>query len=126
MPHYVYSEYYCAIYYSTQWRYECLAKKTKAVNDVNLDDMSPEELKDFTHWDHNQNISAQGGLKHNDHMGEARVNIGIDHDWSSTFFSGTRSESLLSPEEYIRRLKKHFYDHKSEDDEELLLILKKK
>ncbi len=75
MPHYVYSEYYRAIHYSTQWRYECLSKKTKVVKDVNLDDLSLEELEDFTHWDHSQNISVQGGLKHDDHVGEVRVNI---------------------------------------------------
>ena len=122
MPYYVMSEFYRAVKYSQQWQYECIAKRIKVNNDINLDDLDNEELGDHIHWEHSRHLSAQNTQKLDDKVGELRVNLGLDHDWTHNEFKGSRCDDRMPPEEYTDYLKDIFYGSRSEGDDEPLLI----
>ena len=126
MPYYVTSELHRAIQYSQQWQYECVSKGVEVNNEINLADLDNEELADHIHWEHSRHLSAQNTQKHDDLVGEQRVNVGLDHDWTLTSFKGKRSNDVMPPEEYTSYLKDVFYGDKSHVDDKTLLIPTKK
>lgn len=117
------SEFYRAVKYSQQWQYEFIAKRIEINNDINLDDLDNEELADHIHWEHSRHLSTKNTHKLNDKVGELRVNLGLDHDWTHNEFKGPRCDNRIPPEEYTNYLKDIFYGSKSNGDDELLLIL---
>ena len=126
MPLYVLSEFHRAVQYSQQWQYECISKRVAVNDEINLAELDDEELADHIHWEHSRHLSAQNTQKHNDFVGEQRVNVGLDHDWTVTSFSGTRSDDIMPPMEYTTYLKDVFYGDKSDVDGEPLIIPTKK
>ena len=125
LPYAVLSEYHRAVVHAQRGRYECVAKKAKPIDDVNLDHLTDEELHNHIYWEHSNHLSAQNCLNLNSTVGEVRVNLGIDHDWSKKCFHGERATDRLSPESYTRYLKDFFYGDKDSDSEKVLRIPKK-
>ena len=109
LPVYVKPEFHRAIKYSQQWQYECVAKPVATNNNINIADLNNEELSNHIHWEHSRHLSAQNNQKLDDHIGKLRVDLGIDHDWTTTYFDGVRSIYIKPPLEYTHYLKNVFY-----------------
>ncbi len=86
LPFAVFSEYHQAVVYSQQWKYECVAKKAKPCDDIDLNDLDDEVLEDHIYWEHSRHLSAQNNRHLNDKAGELQVDLGIDHDWTKQYF----------------------------------------
>ena len=79
-----------------------MSKRVKVNDDINFAELDNEDLAEHIHWEHSCHLSAKNNQKNDDHVGEARVNLGLDHDWSKTAFTGQRSDDddIMPPEEY--------------------------
>ena len=127
LPYVVRAEYHRAVKNVQQWRYECVTRKATVVEEVNVSNgIDNEELHNHDYWEHSNHLSAQNTRHLNDHAGERRVNLGIDHDWSQQCFSGTRAADRMTPEEYTRYLRDHFYNNTASDENKEPLHIPKK
>ena len=124
-PFYVLAEYHRAFHYATHHRFECIAKQgVKEDNAVDLNDLNEEELEQEILWEHSCHLSAQNSRTTDNVIGEDLVDVGLEHDWSKSFFKGTRSPDTMDGEQYIGYLKDVFYGDDIENDK--LFIPKKK
>ena len=124
-PFYVLAEYHRAFHYATHHRFECIAKQgVKEDNAVDLNDLNEEELEQEILWEHSCHLSAQNSRTTDNVIGEDLVDVGLEHDWSKSFFKGTRSPDTMDGEKYIGYLKDIFYGDDIENDK--LFIPKKK
>ena len=93
-------------------------------NAVDLNDLNEEELEQEILWEHSCHLSAQNSRTTDNAIGEDLVDVGLEHDWSKSFFKGTRSPDTMDGEKYIGYLKDIFYGDDIENDK--LFIPKKK
>ena len=122
-PTHVLAEYHRAVECANKWQYECVAKKGKPV-EVDFGNMTEEEMANHEYWENCNCLSAQNNRMLNDKVGEQRVDLGIDHDWTKLSFKGERAGDHMDPETYTDYLKAHFYSDQS--DREALNIPKTK
>ena len=99
------SEFNRAVKYSQQWQYECVTKQITPNNTINLEDLDQQEREDLIHWEQSRHLSAQNNLNLDDHVGELRVDLGIDRDWKTTYFKYKQSDDLMPPKDYTQYLR---------------------
>ena len=126
VPYYVKSEFHRAVRYSSQYQYETLVKRVETDQTINIEDLDDDELADFTHWEHSRSLSAQNRMNLDDKIGEQRGNIGLDHDWTTTYFKGRRNIGETPALQYTKYLKDVFYGERRDNNIEKLIIPKKK
>ena len=126
LPYTVVSEYHRAVLYSQQWKYECIAKKASSNDDVDLHKLDNEELHNHLHWEHSRHLSAQNNNLINDAVGRSRVNVGLNYDWTTLKFEGTRAPNRMPPEEYTKYLADYVYNRGDQTNDHVLNILVKK
>ena len=95
------------------------------MEDVNIDHLTNEELHNHIYWEHSNHLSVQNHLNLDNTVGEVRVNLGIDHDWSKKCFHGERATDRLPRESYTRYLKDFFNGNNVGDSEKVLRVPKK-
>ena len=109
-PYYVLSEYHRAIHYSQHYRYECIAKqRNNSGKNIDIDQMDEEELAQHVEWEHSCHLSAQNSMRSPNCIANTIADIGIDHDWSESFFKEDRHPDTMKGEEYIDYLRDQFY-----------------
>ena len=122
----VLSEYNRAVTYSQEYRHQCLIKRAKNNENVDLDKLDEEELEAHVMWEHSRHLSAQNRLKLNQTLADQKVDLGIDHDWSTSFFKGQRANNLMRPDLYTSYLQEVFYGNDTEKTTRDLIIPLKK
>ena len=113
LPLYVLSEYHRAIEYSHQYQVEALAKEPKDHSDeMDLNNYTEEELE---MWEHSRHLSTN--MTTSNTVGDMMCDIGIDHDWSKSFFHGSRNQNTSNGELYTEYLKGFFYENTTQNQQ---------
>ena len=105
-PLYVLAEYNRAVKYSQQYQIESLQKEaTNHADEMDLNMFTEEELEQ---WEHSRHLSTN--MTTSNIFDTMNADIGIDHDWSKSFYQGTRHPSTSNGELYTEYLKGYFYE----------------
>ena len=94
LPLYVLSEYNQAVKYSQQWKFKCIQKWVSTKKSINLAELENEELASHVEWEHSGHLSKQSQNVLSDNVREQRVDLGINHDWTKSYFRG--KEMIIS------------------------------
>lgn len=110
-PPHVLAEYHRAVKYSQQYCHECIQKEGTHNNDnIDLNTMDDDELDLHIEWEHSRHLSAQNTRTTSNRFGDLEGYIGIDHDWSSRFFTdGDRKRTTRADCTWTEYLKEQFY-----------------
>ena len=104
-PLYVLAAYNRAVKYSLQYQYERLQKEaTNKSSDIDLSCMTEEEIEQ---WEHSRHLSTN--MTTSNACGGMRADIGLDHDWSKSFYTGQRHPNTSNGELYTEYLRGYFY-----------------
>ena len=102
VPTNVVTEYDRAVRYAHEKRIEVVAKQGTIQADVNIDDLDPDDADQFLNWFHSSQLTD---TKTNPILAEnTTVDIGLNHDWSESFFQGER-DTTMPGEEYTIMLR---------------------
>ena len=93
------TEYHRAFHYATHHRFECIVKQgvTKD-NTIDLKDLNEEELEQTILWEHSCHLSAQNSRTTPNVIKDNLVDVGLEHDWSKSFFKGHRPPDTMDGE----------------------------
>ena len=104
VPTNVATEYERAVRYAHEKRIEVVAKQGTIQADVNIDDLDPEDAEQFLNWFHSSQLTD---MRTNPILAEnMTVDIGLNHDWSASFFQGER-DITMPGEEYTIMIRDH-------------------
>lgn len=116
LPLYVLAEYDRVVRNSLRYRFECIAKEGKH-SDPCLDELDEDMAGDVLHMEHSRHLSSGSGMRSSTQFNELHADIGMDHDWSQPFFTGSRSRSIMDGSLYVDYLKDFFYsDQRHQND----------
>lgn len=123
VPTYVWNEYNRAVFYSQQRRIELVAKTGVIQGDVNMEDLSPEEADQHLNYLHSSQFTATMTdpllVKNN------TVDVGLNHDWATGFFVGSRDVKVPG-EEYIEMLRKTKLERDEQENQDDVLYIPKR
>lgn len=92
VPTNVWTEYMRAVRYAQERRIELVAKQGVIQADVNIDELDKDEADQHLSWLHSSQFTD---AKSNPILSEDKVvDIGLNHDWSLSFFEGVRDVSV--------------------------------
>ena len=121
LPSAVVAQHVCAVKYAHQKRLEIVAKKGTQES-LNLDDLDDDEADLYVA--HQQLSHFSDGKAHNDQIGGVDVDIGMNLDWTTLRYSGTRNTTCDGKDwmHYLRSEHKH--NRSKEDTQPFLPKLK--
>ena len=77
-------------------------------------------------WEHSRHLSAGESMKSPNTVAGMDTDIGLDHDWSQSFYKGDRSDSWIDGTRYTSYLRGVFYDEEPGREKPLVIIPKRK
>ena len=105
-PLYVLAEYNRAVQHALHYRHESIQKEaTNKSDDIDLSCLTEEEREQ---WEHSRHLSTN--MTTSNTFGDNTADIGLDHDWSKSFFTGQRDPGTSNGELYTEYLRGYYYN----------------
>lgn len=110
LPLHVLSEFSRAVKYSQQHKIEALAKEGTTSDKPSLpSDLTKEEMDEqLDYWEHSRHFSNNTNANVN--FGSLIADIGLNHDWSKSFFNGVRASNIMDGELWTDYVRKEYYN----------------